>query len=109
MPKASSLANSHPTGLISTYELSGKQHPELIERAKDLGNKLSVAWSAQVGRLSFFKSSGELASCCSLGDNGVRLTWRIVGLLEYDHPLRRIKLYDRYSGDCYCQYPILIR
>lgn len=47
------LANPHNTGLISTYELSGKQHPELIERAKDLGNKLSVAWSAQVGRTSF--------------------------------------------------------
>ncbi|EIM88924.1 seven-hairpin glycosidase [Stereum hirsutum FP-91666 SS1] len=51
--------------LISTYELSGKQHPELIERAKDLGNKLSVAWSAQntiipYGELNFTTDTAEI-------------------------------------------------
>jgi mannosyl-oligosaccharide alpha-1,2-mannosidase len=32
-------------GLISTYELSGKQHFFLIEKAKQLADRLSLAWS----------------------------------------------------------------
>ena len=32
-------------GLISTYELSGKQHSFLIEKAKQLADRLSLAWS----------------------------------------------------------------
>jgi mannosyl-oligosaccharide alpha-1,2-mannosidase len=32
-------------GLISTYELSGKQHLFLIEKAKELADRLSLAWS----------------------------------------------------------------
>ena len=32
-------------GLISAYELSGKQHSFLIEKAKQLADRLSLAWS----------------------------------------------------------------
>jgi mannosyl-oligosaccharide alpha-1,2-mannosidase len=32
-------------GLISAYELSGKQHFFLIEKAKQLADRLSLAWS----------------------------------------------------------------
>ena len=32
-------------GLISAYELSGKQHFFLIEKAEQLGDRLSLAWS----------------------------------------------------------------
>jgi hypothetical protein len=32
-------------GLISAYELSGKQHYFLIEKAKELADRLSLAWS----------------------------------------------------------------
>jgi hypothetical protein len=32
-------------GLISTYELSGKQHFFLIEKAKQLADRLSLGWS----------------------------------------------------------------
>ena len=35
----------HVGGLISTYELSGKQHFFLIEKAKQLADRLSLAWS----------------------------------------------------------------
>lgn len=31
-------------GLISAYELSGKQYPALINKAKELGDKLAYAW-----------------------------------------------------------------
>lgn len=92
------LADPYTTGLISTYELSGKQYPELIERAKDLGNKLSVAWSAQVGRTSFLHVGQRTSFVLSPGKRW-RLTWWIVGHSEHDHPLRRIKLHDRHRGD----------
>jgi len=32
-------------GLISAYELSGKQHFFLIEKAEQLADRLSLAWS----------------------------------------------------------------
>ena len=32
-------------GLVSAYELSGKQHFSLIEKAKQLADRLSLAWS----------------------------------------------------------------
>jgi hypothetical protein len=32
-------------GLVSAYELSGKQHYFLIEKAKELADRLSLAWS----------------------------------------------------------------
>jgi len=32
-------------GLISAYELSGKQHSFLIDKAKQLADRLSLAWS----------------------------------------------------------------
>ena len=42
-------------GLISTYELSGKQHFFLIEKAKQLADRLSLAWS----HVSVFKSANR--------------------------------------------------
>jgi len=35
-------------GLISAYELSGKQHFFLVQKAQQLADRLSLAWS-QVG------------------------------------------------------------
>jgi hypothetical protein len=32
-------------GLISAYELSGKQHFFLVEKAQQLADRLSLAWS----------------------------------------------------------------
>lgn len=32
-------------GLLSAYELSGKKHTFLVEKAKELANRLSLAWS----------------------------------------------------------------
>ena len=32
-------------GLISAYELSGKQHDFLIDKARQLADRLSLAWS----------------------------------------------------------------
>lgn len=31
-------------GLLSAYELSGKQYPALVNKAKQLADKLSFAW-----------------------------------------------------------------
>jgi mannosyl-oligosaccharide alpha-1,2-mannosidase len=44
-------------GLISAYELSGKQHFFLIEKAKQLADRLSLAWSHVSG---FGRAIGDL-------------------------------------------------
>ncbi|KAF9445727.1 glycoside hydrolase family 47 protein [Macrolepiota fuliginosa MF-IS2] len=31
-------------GLLSTYELSGRKHPELVDKAKEVADKLAIAW-----------------------------------------------------------------
>jgi mannosyl-oligosaccharide alpha-1,2-mannosidase len=39
-------------GLISAYELSGKQYPVLVQKAQQLADRLSLGWS----RVSVFES-----------------------------------------------------
>ena len=36
-------------GLLSAYELSGKKHAFIVEKAKELANRLSLAWSQVSG------------------------------------------------------------
>ena len=43
-------------GLISTYELSGEQYPFLIDKAEQLANRLSLAWS----KVSAFETQIEI-------------------------------------------------
>lgn len=45
-------------GLLSAYELSGFAYPVLVEKSKQLADKLVYAW---VG----VKHAGLLACCCS--------------------------------------------
>ena len=40
----------HVGGLLSAYELSGEKYPFLVDRAEQLANRLSLAWS-EVGAL----------------------------------------------------------
>ena len=40
----------HVGGLLSAYELSGEEYPFLVDKAEQLANRLSLAWS-EVGAL----------------------------------------------------------
>lgn len=35
----------HVGGLLSAYELSGEKYPFLVDKAEQLANRLSLAWS----------------------------------------------------------------
>jgi mannosyl-oligosaccharide alpha-1,2-mannosidase len=39
-------------GMLSTYDLTGQQHQFLIDQARELGNRLSLAWT-QVHRVVY--------------------------------------------------------
>ncbi|KAJ7829695.1 glycoside hydrolase family 47 protein [Mycena leptocephala] len=56
-------------GLISAYELSGKQHPILIEKAKEVADKLAFAW---VGNNAIpFNTINFLTNTPVIGDTNI--------------------------------------
>ncbi|THH14610.1 hypothetical protein EW146_g5737 [Bondarzewia mesenterica] len=65
-------------GLLSAYELSGKEHQVLIEKAKELADKLSFAWSPDLvvpfGNVNFADNT-PIKQSTSIGGGTLTLEW----------------------------------
>lgn len=59
-------------GLLSAYELSNQQHPVLVQKAKQVADKMTAAWSlgnvVPYGEVDFNTSQPQIATVRAVSD-----------------------------------------